>query len=103
MVLTVQPCQTFTRRVLSSRQFSTTPAVLARTRGKLTMPQLNEKLNAIAQTPGMQLIEDDIEDTTAVGHMMLDQQRQLLHYMRLIENEMPRLVGMSLKSSPVYP
>lgn len=35
--------------------------------------------------------EDD--DTTAAGHILLRQQRQLLHRMRLIEHEMPKLVG----------
>lgn len=103
MVLTVQPCRTLTRRVLSSRHFSTTPAILARTRGKLSMLQLNEKLNAIAQTPAMnsKVDQPDIEDTTAMGHLMLDHERQMLTYMRLIENELPQLVGMSLKSCPV--
>ena len=33
------------------------------------------------------------KDTTAMGHIALDQQRQMLHYMRLIENEIPQLVG----------
>ena len=97
MVLTAQPGRTFARQVLNSRRFSTTPATrMPRTRGKLTMQQLNEKLNAIAKTEGMMNDDDDSEplnDTTGVGHMILDQQRQLLHYMRLIENEMPQLVG----------
>ena len=32
-------------------------------------------------------------DTTSVGHMVIHQQRQALKYMRLIEHEMPKLVG----------
>lgn len=33
------------------------------------------------------------DDTTVAGHLMLRQHRQLLHHMRLIEHEMPNLVG----------
>ena len=32
-------------------------------------------------------------DTSSAGHMMLQQQRRMLYYLRLIEHEMPRLVG----------
>lgn len=35
----------------------------------------------------------DIEDSPSVGHLVLQQQRLLLNYMRLIEHEMPKLVG----------
>ncbi|KAJ7071117.1 mitochondrial ribosomal subunit protein-domain-containing protein [Mycena amicta] len=35
--------------------------------------------------------EDD--DTVAAGHLMLQHQRQLLYYLRLIEHEMPKLVA----------
>lgn len=35
------------------------------------------------------------DDTTVAGHLMLRQQRQLLYHMRLIEHEMPKLVGES--------
>ena len=33
------------------------------------------------------------DDTTAAGHIWLQQQRQTLQYLRLIEHEMPQLVG----------
>lgn len=41
---------------------------------------------------------DDVEeyqydDTSSDGHRLLDQQRQVLYYFRLIEHEMPKLVG----------
>ena len=42
--------------------------------------------------------EDD--DTTVAGHIMLRQQRQLLYHMRLIEHEMPKLVGGSAEHMP---
>lgn len=35
----------------------------------------------------------DDDDTTSGGHLMLRQQRQTLYYLRLIEHEMPKLVG----------
>ena len=43
--------------------------------------------------------EDD--DTTVAGHIMLRQQRQLLYHMRLIEHEMPKLVGGSAERIPL--
>ena len=41
--------------------------------------------------------EDD--DTTVAGHIVLRQRRQLLYRMRLIEHEMPKLVGECLRKS----
>lgn len=35
----------------------------------------------------------DDDDTTSGGHLMLRQQRQTLYYLRLIEHELPKLVG----------
>jgi small subunit ribosomal protein S35 len=32
-------------------------------------------------------------DSSSAGHLYLAQQRQSLHYLRLIEHEMPKLVG----------
>ena len=41
------------------------------------------------------------DDTTVAGHIMLRQRRQLLYRMRLIEHEMPKLVGeCAWKSAP---
>jgi small subunit ribosomal protein S35 len=36
------------------------------------------------------------DDTTSAGHLMLQGQRQVLYYLRLIEHEMPKLVGEAL-------
>jgi small subunit ribosomal protein S35 len=33
------------------------------------------------------------DDTSSLGHLMLREQRKLLYYLRLIEHEMPKLVG----------
>jgi small subunit ribosomal protein S35 len=35
----------------------------------------------------------DVEDTTWAGHQVLRQEREQLYYMRLIEHEIPKLVG----------
>lgn len=42
--------------------------------------------------------EDDIPEP---GHRRLEQQRQILYYMRLIEHEMPKLVGVYHRNSPL--
>lgn len=39
------------------------------------------------------------DDTTSAGHLALWRQREKLTYLRLIENEMPKLVGEYLLSS----
>ena len=43
------------------------------------------------------ILEDEFldDDTTTAGYMQIESQRHLLHYLRLIEHEMPKLVGMS--------
>lgn len=43
------------------------------------------------------LLEDEFEDddTTTLGHHMIDELRDKLYYMRLIEHECPKLVGAS--------
>jgi hypothetical protein len=43
--------------------------------------------------------EDD--DTASVGHLMLREQRQVLYYLRLIEHEMPKLVGKLVAFRPL--
>lgn len=37
------------------------------------------------------------DDTTVAGHLRLRQHRQVLYHMRLIEHEIPKLVGESTK------
>lgn len=41
----------------------------------------------------------EIEDSPSAGHIMLQEYRQTLHYLRLIEHEMPKLVGTFLQCS----
>lgn len=38
----------------------------------------------------------EVADSPSGGHIMLEEFRQTLHYLRLIEHEMPKLVGMFL-------
>ena len=49
-----------------------------------------------AQWSADDIVENE-NDTSSAGHLYLQQQRQNLHYLRLIEHEMPKLVG---ESSP---
>ena len=44
--------------------------------------------------------QENVADSPALGHHILEQKREVLHYMRLIEHEMPKLVGMSKRSCP---
>lgn len=73
-------------------------AVEAKT-GKLTvyeemMESLDDELDDDSLPgPGEEpLIEDEM---TTLSHMVLNEERQLLKYLRLIENETPKLVGRS--------
>lgn len=57
-------------------------------------------VGAVPYIPGLELTEEELEgeedtfnDTSSIGHEILEQQRQALNYMRLIEHEMPQLVG----------
>lgn len=75
-----------------SRTFSTsTPALAIKAR-----PPAVSLARQFEQLPFESFIptqEESDYDTTAAGHMILHQQRQDLKYMRLIEHEMPKLVG----------
>ncbi|KAG6818012.1 hypothetical protein H0H87_009167 [Tephrocybe sp. NHM501043] len=70
----------------SLRHFSASSSALAR------RPKLEERLTA---DQAYDLLDDDFDDddTTSAGHLMLREQRRVLHYMRLIEHEMPKLVA----------
>ncbi|TFK77184.1 hypothetical protein BDN72DRAFT_807716, partial [Pluteus cervinus] len=69
-----------------TRTFSATTSALAR------RPRTEEKLTS---DQAFDLLDDefDDDDTSSAGHIMLREQRQVLHYMRLIEHEMPKLVA----------
>ena len=42
------------------------------------------------------------DDTSSLGHLILRERRQALYYLRLIEHEMPKLVGKRDRSSNVF-
>jgi small subunit ribosomal protein S35 len=70
----------------ASRSFATSSPVLARrvrAEEKLTPDQAFDILDD----------EFDDDDSASAGHLMLRQQRHVLYYLRLIEHEMPKLVG----------
>ena len=76
----------------SARHFSTTSATsLRRLRGKLTAKQINDRIEEVYKPFDEEDVSDiAAKDTTAMGHVALDQQRQMLQVMRLIENEIPQ-------------
>jgi len=59
----------------------------------ITSDEFSEAQSGIrAQWSLDDLVEND-NDSSSAGHLHLLQQRQNLHYLRLIEHEMPKLVG----------
>jgi small subunit ribosomal protein S35 len=79
----------------STRSFATTSSVLARrvkAEEKLTSDQAFDILDD----------EFDDDDSASAGHLMLRQQRQVLYYLRLIEHEMPKLVGEFFFLYPIF-
>ncbi len=56
---------------------------------KTAAPRGDELVDALLDLKAPQVGDD----TSAAGHMVLQQQRRMLYYLRLIEHEMPRLVG----------
>ncbi|KAF5385511.1 hypothetical protein D9757_005364 [Collybiopsis confluens] len=63
---------------------------------RATLAQKSSKIEDFVDTneAGDMLDYDfDDDDTTSAGHLMLREQRQTLHYLRLIEHEMPKLVA----------
>jgi len=70
-----------------TRLFSSTSTVFAR-RKKI-------EFDPVTSEEAEDILDDDYDndDTTSGGHMQLRDQRQQLYYMRVIEHEMPKLVG----------
>jgi len=62
-----------------------------------TLVQRSKLDEAFSHEDAFDLLDDDFDgdDTSSAGHLMLIDQRQTLHYLRLIEHEMPKLVGKS--------
>ena len=93
MSLHLRSGRAFTSQLQLQRHFSSSAAVYGRLRGKLTAKVVNDRLNAVYQSFPEEPEDVGDKDTTSMGHVLLGQQRQLLHYLRLIEHEIPQLVG----------
>ena len=79
----------------SMRRFATSSVLARRVKAeeKLTSDQAFDILDD----------EFDDDDSASAGHLMLRQQRQVLYYLRLIEHEMPKLVGEFPKKTYLSP
>jgi len=73
-----------------ARQFHCTPRVLARRDVPKKMPLPRDLVDFDMEEDFPEFSGNDIPSG---AHIALHQQRQLAYYMRLIENEMPKLVG----------
>ena len=70
------------------QSFHSTSVVAARSDNKDTARTRQVPFNLMDLEPS-----ETEDDTTVAGHLMLRQHRQRLYHMRLIEHEMPKLVG----------
>lgn len=79
------------------RHFHSTPAALGGRKRIIVEDRITERLEEFQDEEDQLLKDRDIEFTTkappALTHLMFRQDRQLLHYLRLIEHEIPKLVG----------
>ena len=81
-------------RLLASRShFRSSPRLFSSSAPvSIRRSNLDEVLTADTAFEALDDYYDD-NDTASAGHLMLQQQRQVLYYLRLIEHEMPKLVG----------
>ncbi|KAF4623931.1 hypothetical protein D9613_001718 [Agrocybe pediades] len=89
-----------TQNVALKNHFSSSSAVFARQkRNTEVAPTSGKRRNVSVLEEDLEDawdtidLEDEIEDAPSLDHIILEQQRQMLHYMRLIEHEMPKLVA----------
>ena len=87
---------------VSVRSFSTSSPIFRRRRapGRNFVPEERRK-KSVLEDDGEELLEQwdefsEVEDSSSAGHIMLQEFRQTLRYLRLIEHEMPKLVGVFL-------
>lgn len=83
----VASCRLAVRQRFSFRQMHSTPAVLMR-RNKRSSEEDTPVEDADLDPP-------EFSDNSSVVHMRFRQHRKILYYMRLIEHELPQLVGAS--------
>ncbi|KAH9487028.1 37S ribosomal protein S24, mitochondrial [Psilocybe cubensis] len=80
---------------ISQASFSTSSALQARKRVRNKAPR---RTNSVLEDDLEEIWEHfedsaDTYDSPTAGHIILQNERQMLHYMRLIEHEMPKLVA----------
>lgn len=107
----VTHCRTATAALRVNRSFSTSSAVAFPRARKRSETRDVDEFNDADLDPGEPMDEMGImleelqshqdegtregeDDTTSAGHLMIMRQREKLTYMRLIDHEMPQLVGM---------
>lgn len=84
-------CRTFISQAARQRSIHSSAVVFLPRRASPRADQFSGEEDIVT--------EDDLEDqflhddTTSAGHNLLAQHRQILHYMRAIEHEMPQLVA----------
>lgn len=103
MARPLSTCRVELARLQQCRRFSVSSGLLQRQR-----PGLDERrrVSVLEEDPEelFESFEDDgtpeIVDAPSGAHMVLQRERELLHYLRLIEHEMPKLVGEHSLSFP---
>ncbi|KDR84889.1 hypothetical protein GALMADRAFT_107335 [Galerina marginata CBS 339.88] len=88
---------THTNQYLSLKPFSTSSAFYQRQKRTVTGGS-GRRTQSLLEDDSEDLwdqIEEpaEVDDSPSAGHILLQQHRQMLHYMRLIEHEMPKLVA----------
>lgn len=82
------------------RRFHSSPiSLFPRQRAGIPPPPQLQKTGMLLDEDEEIENEDDPNEGTSAGHLYLEKQRQTLHYLRLIEHDMPRLVRQFISSS----
>jgi small subunit ribosomal protein S35 len=87
---------------VSVRSFSASSPIFRRRRAPRPGKEIEERrTRSVLEDDMDELLEQwddfsEVEDSPSAGHIVLQEYRQTLHYLRLIEHEMPKLVGVFL-------
>jgi len=109
MALSLTRCLRFSKHLsvsracnVSVRSFTTSSPVFRRRRAPGADKVFEERrTRSVLEDDMDELAEQwdefsEVEDSPSSGHIVLQEYRQTLHYFRLIEHEMPKLVGVCL-------
>lgn len=86
-------CRAFRPAVLRSNHHFHTSAAVAAKRTVSDLKIAGSNIEGYDSLDDECLDDDGSLDTSSAGHIRLQQQRRVLYYWRLIEHEMPNLVG----------